>query len=688
MSEKIRPQHLARKAILYVRQSSPYQVIHNLESQKLQYAMEERLHQLGWREIEIVDDDLGRSAAGLVTRAGFERMVAEVCLGKVGAVAAREVSRFARNSREWQQLVEVCRVVDTVLIDQEMVYAPRLSNDRLLLGLKGSLNEYELDLLRQRSVEARREKARRGELLQAAPVGYIKTEDQRLEKDPDLRVQQAILLVFRKFMELGTVRQTLMWFLEHGLQVPAQNARGETFWKRPVYRSMHRMLTSPIYGGVYTYGKTEHLVRYDGGKPRYLCRRKPREQWLALIPGAHEGYVSWEEFERIAGAIRENTQGAGAVKNGPALLTGLLRCSRCGRKLTVRYTGSGHDVLRYSCVRGWLDNGEPRCIAFGGISVDEAIRREVLRVVQPAAIEASVLASQELGRQQDDILDALHRDVEAARYAAERAQRQYDASDPENRLVTAELERRWNVALQHVREIEERIEQHGAAADASPAASLEELYQLSQQLETIWTDPATSVRLKKRIVRTLIEEVLVDVDSSASELVLTLHWKGGAHTEQRLPRRRRGQCSTQTSRELIEAVGVLARICNDDLIAGILNRNGHLTGRGNRWTRERVTALRSHHRIPCNKRDEQQPQPWMNLTDAAALLDVSPRTLRLAIDRGDISADHPFADGPWVISRDVVEGESAQALKQRVSRGTRRPAVLDSEQDQTLFSTT
>jgi DNA invertase Pin-like site-specific DNA recombinase len=207
MSEKVRSQHLERKAILYVRQSSPYQVIHNLESQKLQYAMEARLRHLGWREIEVIDEDLGRSAAGSVTRAGFKRMVAEVCLGKVGAVAAREVSRFARNSREWQQLVEVCRVVDTVLVDQEMVYAPRLSNDRLLLGLKGSLNEYELDLLRQRSVEARREKARRGELIVSAPVGYIKGEDQRLEKDPDLRVQQAILLVFRKFTELGTVRQ-------------------------------------------------------------------------------------------------------------------------------------------------------------------------------------------------------------------------------------------------------------------------------------------------------------------------------------------------------------------------------------------------------------------------------------------------------------------------------------------------
>jgi DNA invertase Pin-like site-specific DNA recombinase len=203
MSEKIHAQHLERKAILYVRQSSPYQVVHNMESQKLQYAMETRLRQLGWREIEVVDEDLGRSAAGLVTRAGFERMVAEVCLGKVGAVAAREVSRFARNSRDWRQLVEVCRVVDTVLIDQEMVYAPRLGNDRLLLGLKGSLNEYELDLLRQRSVEARREKARRGELIVSAPVGYIRSEDQRLEKDPDLRVQQAILLVFGKFSELG-----------------------------------------------------------------------------------------------------------------------------------------------------------------------------------------------------------------------------------------------------------------------------------------------------------------------------------------------------------------------------------------------------------------------------------------------------------------------------------------------------
>src|ERR1017187_6191747 len=221
MSEKLRAQHLERKAILYVRQSSAYQVSHNLESQKLQYAMQERLMQLGWREIEVVDEDLGRSAAGMVTRSGFERMVAEVSWGRAGAVAAREVSRFARNSREWQQLVEVCRIVDTVLVDQEMVYAPRQSNDRLLLGLKGSVNEYELDLLRQRSLEARRAKAKRGELIIIAPVGYRKTDEQRLEKDPDLRVQEAIRLVFDQFEKIGSVRQTLLWFLEHGLQLPA-----------------------------------------------------------------------------------------------------------------------------------------------------------------------------------------------------------------------------------------------------------------------------------------------------------------------------------------------------------------------------------------------------------------------------------------------------------------------------------
>src|SRR5579862_2117706 len=690
MSEKIQPQHLLRKAMLYVRQSSAFQVSHNLESQKLQYAMQRHLHQLGWREVEVIDDDLGRSAAGTVVRAGFERMVAEVCLGKVGAVAAREVSRVARNSREWQELVEVCRIVDTVLIDQETVYAPRQNNDRLLLGLKGSLNEYELDLLRQRSVEARHEKAKRGELIITAPVGYVKTEEQRLEKNPDRRVQEAISLVFRKFRELGTVRQTLLWFLEHELQLPTQTPRGELFWRRPSYRSLYRLITSPVYGGAYAYGKTEHVLRYDGGEPRHRSRHKPREEWLALIPHAHEGYISWEESENIRRIVRENVISAeqpGAAKKGSGLLTGLLRCRRCGRKLTVRYTGSQHEVLRYTCNRGWLDHGEPRCIAFGGVPVDDMISKQVLAVVQPEAIEAALMASEETIQHQNDAIAALDRDLEAARYAAQRAQRQYDTADPENRLVTGELERRWNQALQRVKEIEIRIQSY-RADEQQTAATPAEFAGLAEQLDQVWNDPRSDASLKKRIIRTLIQEVVADVESSAGEIVLFIHWKGGLHTEVRVPRRRRGYNNSHTDKALVQAVSLLANICNDELIAGVLNRNGHKTGRGNRWTKERVTALRSHHQIPCFRAENKAANGWMNLTEAAAFLHVSPRTVRLAVDAGEIHAEHPLSDGPWLFSRQELMTESVQQMAQRARRGGRRAAIPSENQNDFQFSST
>lgn len=690
MSDKIKDQHLQRKAILYIRQSSTYQVIHNEESRKLQYAMQRRLRALGWKETEIIDEDLGRSAAGNVERSGFERMVAEVCLGKVGAVAAREVSRFARNSREWQQLVEVCRIVDTLLIDQETVYTPRQSNDRLLLGLKGSLNEYELDLLRQRSVEARHEKARRGELIVSAPVGYLKTEDQSLEKDPDRRVQEAILLTFQKFLELGSVRQTLLWFLEHGLQFPSRPRQGQIIWKRPRYDSVYRILTNPIYAGAYAYGKTEYSQHYDRGQPRRVSRRKPRDQWLSLIPGSHEAYVSWRQYEQIQEAISENhlgNQRPGAPKRGAALLAGLLRCRRCGRKLMVHYTGNNHDALRYSCRRGMLDSGEPSCIAFGGIPVDDAMGRQVFRVVEPGALEVAVLASKQESIRQDEVLEALQRDLEAAQYAANRARKQYDAADPENRLVADELERRWNHALEHVQELEERLERH-TSQNHTPPGTLDEFRNLASDLEKVWNEPNADVRLKKRIVRALIEEVVADTDSEAGEIILVIHWKGGVHTELRLPRRRRGQSSAHTSKEIVNAVRVLAHICSDDVIAGVLNRNGLRTGRGNRWTRERVTSLRSYHKIFPYCEDTRKQGGWMNLTEAARYLGMSARTLRLAVERGEINGQHPLSDGPWLFNKEDLESEQANIVVSRVANRKGAPAVPSLGQRFLGFSST
>jgi len=700
IDEKIKPLHLERRALLYVRQSTAHQVLHNEESRRLQYAMATRLRDLGWNDSEVIDEDLGRSAATSSARTGFQYLVAEVCLGRVGVVAAREVSRFARNSRDWHQLIEMCSLVNTLLIDHDTVYDPRESNDRLLLGLKGSLSEYELDLLRQRSLAARRQKAARGELVIVAPVGYRKTADDGLEKEPDQRVQQAIQLVFSKFLELASVRQTLMWFVEHGVELPGRRdgAVGhDTYWRRPSYRSLMAVLSNPTYAGAYAYGKTEARTQVRDGVLHSTRKRKPMEAWSVLLRDRHEGYITWETFERVREMIKKNAQmwrtpGTGAPKTGPSLLAGLLRCRQCGRMLMVNYTGNDHDVLRYVCRRGRDDSGEDRCISLGGGPVDDVVANEVLRVVEPGAVEAAVLAARAEHGQEHGLLEALLLEIKAARYEAERARKQFDAVDPENRLVADELERRWNQALIKIRSAEVRLEKEQLdrarrepQLSTAMAASLRDL---SRDLRRVWNAPGTDVRLKKRVVRAVVEEIVVDVDRAAGEVIVVVHWKGGVHTMLRVRRRRTGENRNHTPKDVVEAVRVLAHVCNDEIIAGTLNRSGVHTGRGNRWTRERVASLRSINEIPRHSADRQRDDGWMNLGDAAAYAKVSEKTLRRAVEEGVLDALHPLPVGPWIFARQTLDSADVQERIQDARSNAARTAGPNAAQLDLIISTT
>jgi hypothetical protein len=496
-----------------------------------------------------------------------------------------------------------------------------------------------------------------------------------------------VALVFRKFFERGTARQTLVWFRKQNLELPVRLPSGETGWRRPTYATVYRFLTNPFYAGAYAYGRTES----NAGPQRNLKRHKPLEDWLVLLPDHHEGYISWQEYQQIQQMLAENCNRAGrvgAAKKGQALLAGLLRCRRCGRKMTVHYTGRAPKVQRYACQTGWLHNSELKCISFGGIPVDNLLSGEIMRVLQPIAVEAAIMAHAEAGRAQDDVLAALERDLEAARYAARRAEKQFQAADPENRLVADELERRWESALQRVQELERRIEQQRAGASRTEISNLADFEHLAEDLEAVWSNPQCDPRLKKRIVRTLIREVMADVDVDAGEVVLVIHWQGGVHTELRVPRRRRGRHGNETAKDIVAAVGLLARVCSDKEIAGVLQRNGLRTGKGNHWTTSRVTALRCRNGIACYKEETQKAEGWMNLSEASAFLGLAPGTLRAAVAEGQLVGEHPLPDGPWVFRRHDLETEAAKALVERVRRRTSTPAKAKADHENpTLFGT-
>jgi DNA invertase Pin-like site-specific DNA recombinase len=677
MSEKLNAHHLERGAYVYVRQSTPYQVRNNLESKERQYALEGRAQQLGFSKVVVIDEDLGRSGSGNQERPGFGRLLASVCQGLAGAVFALEASRLACNNRDWHHLVDLCALTDTLLIDSDGIYDPRQLNDRLVLGLKGTMSEFELGLLRQRAREAFEQKVRRGFALWEVPVGFIRTEEGQIEKTPDRQVQQAIVSVFRKFQQLGSARQATIWFREERILVPKTKpgtAGQEVIWGLPSSGRIRQMLKNPCYAGAFAYGKTAARTRIEDGRARQSSRfRKPQKEWKVLLLGHHPGYIIWEEYLENQQRLETNVamyegESSGAVKLGAALLSGLLRCGRCGRKLQVVYSGTGGRVPRYVCRGDRGDRESSRCLTVGSLRLDRAVAQSVLAAIQPAGIEAAVKLTECTQLEDDEKRKALELALERARYEEKRARRQFDAVEPENRLVAGELEARWNGALAQVAEAEVRLTAAGNAAVPLAEGQKEELAALSEDLMALWNHPDAPIQLKKRILRTVLTEIIINNDADSATHRLRLHWAGGVHTELRVERNKTGQHRHSADRSVIELVSELAKICQDKTIAAILNRLGYKTGQEKTWNSSRVAGLRGYHKIaPFQKQDG-----WVTQEEAARELQVSDTVVKRLIRERILPAKQVVKFAPWIIEKKDLSLPAVQQQVKAARRGGHR----------------
>jgi DNA invertase Pin-like site-specific DNA recombinase len=682
MSEKVKAQHLERGAYVYVRQSTPYQVRNNLESKERQYALEGRAQQLGFSKVVVIDEDLGRSGSGIQERPGFGRLLASVCQGLAGAVFALEASRLARNNRDWHHLVDLCALTETLLIDSDGVYDPRQLNDRLILGLKGTMSEFELGLLRQRAREAFEQKVRRGFALWEVPVGFIRTEEGRIEKTPDRQVQQAIVTVFRKFQQLGSARQATIWFREEQILVPKTKpgtAGQEVIWGVPSSGRIRQMLKNPCYAGTFAYGKTAARTRIEEGRARQGSRyRKPQNEWKVLLIRHHPGYISWEEYLENQQRLEANVamyegEGSGAAKLGAALLSGLLRCGRCGRKLQVVYSGTNGRVPRYVCRGDRGDRESSRCLTVGSLRLDRAVVQSVLAAIQPAGIEAAVKLSECAQVEDDEKRKALQLALERARYEEKRARRQFDGVEPENRLVASELEARWNGALAQVAEAEARLAAAGKVAEPLSEGQKQELAALSEDLMALWNHPEAPIQLKKRILRTVLTEIIIDNDADSAMHRLCLHWAGGVHTELSVERNKPGQHRHSADRSVIELVSDLAKICQDKTIAAILNRLGYKTGQEKTWNASRVAGLRGYHKIaPFQKQDS-----WVTQEEAARELQVGDTVVKRLIRERVLPAKQVVKFAPWIIEKkDLLLPAVQQQVKAARRGGHRLPQIV------------
>jgi DNA invertase Pin-like site-specific DNA recombinase/uncharacterized protein YndB with AHSA1/START domain len=700
---KITAGHLARQAIVYLRQSSAAQVEHNRESTERQYALVNKAHELGWPEdrIVVIDEDLGLSGSGAVVRSGFARLTAEVALARVGLVLGLEASRLARNNADWHRLIDLAGLTDTLIGDADGIYHPALFNDRLLLGLKGTMSEAELHVLRARLNGGIRNKAARGELRRGLPVGFVWGEaDGEVRFHPDEAVITTIRTVFERFAETGSARRVWLWFRDRAHKFPLQmHANAEIRWIEASYHAVHQVLSNPVYAGAYVYGKTRTEMTLDAsGARRKQIRHLPRDQWQVLIKQHHRGYIDWQTYEANQQRIARNTRpgphkAGGAVREGSALLQGLASCGHCGRRLRTHYSGR-NSVPGYHCSGEHLVEGRGSyCLNIGGVQIDEAVARVFIAALEPAKIAAMMAAAEQLEMDRASALKHWRLGLERASYAASLAERRYRAVDPDNRLVARGLERAWEESLAALEtakvELTRREQEHPRVLSAEQR---ERLGVIGPDLAAVWHAATTTPRDRKELLRALLDEVIVKVERDKSAAHLMLRWKGGVLSEIGLALPRKRQATVRTDEDTVALVRRLAVHYPDTVIAGILNRQDRKTARGLRFEGNRVSSLRTHWGIPCFvPKTEAAEGELLTIKRAANALGVAPSTIHRLLNDGIIAGEQITPGAPWRIRltdelkarfnaeagdgflpmREAIRalGVSRQTVLQRVKRG-------------------
>jgi DNA invertase Pin-like site-specific DNA recombinase len=689
VTDKIQGRHRDRLAVVYVRQSTLQQVDRHPESTRLQYALAERAQQLGWarERIVVIDDDLGRSGASAAVRPGFQRLVAEVGLGRVGLVLGVEMSRLARSCRDWHQLLEICALFDTLIADRDGVCDPAAYNDRLLLGLKGTMSEAELHILKGRMHAGREAKARRGELFFNLPRGYVRRPSGEIALDPDEQVQAVVRLVFDRFDQRRTINGVLVDLAAHDIRLPYRlrggPAKGELVWRRPNRHTLGEMLTNPAYAGAYAYGRRAVDPRRQRPGHAGSGRIKSEPGRMVLLKDRWPAYISWRSYERNCAQVTANrAHHAGVPRGGPSLLAGLLVCGRCGRRMATVYPAGGHG-LRYACSREAMNYGGATCQSFSGGCLDALVGALILLALAPAAVEASLQLAEDVELERTALQRQWRHRLERARYEAERARRQFDAVEPENRLVARALERHWEQALAEELRLQAEHERFRASQPLPlTAAELEAIRRLTEDLPALWRAPTTTARDRQAIARLLLERVVVTVEGESERVAVTCHWAGGVRTAHALTRPVKRLAQLSRYQPLLERIGGLhASGQRAPAIAETLNREGwRPPKRRATFTAAMVRGLLGRlgvrpraGRAPSLVVERQGPTE-LTLQELAVRLEMPGQTAYRWLRRGLLRgrrAETERRQPIWLVTADGAEIERLRQLRQAKSPGRR-----------------